>query len=141
MRFIMNCLGIICVIIFMYLLSWDKKNIDWKMIIKALFFQFIIAFLLIKLPIGSTIVSYISDFIISIIQCGQSGLDFVFGSLADSSMPTGFIFIIQTLGNIIYISELVSLLYHIGILGKMVKIIGKTIGTVIGTSEVESFVA
>ena len=87
------------------------------------------------------VVSAISDGVTAVINCGQNGLSFVFGSLADSSASTGSIFIVQTLGNIIFVSALVSLLYYLGILGFVVKWIGKAVGKLMGTTEVESFVA
>lgn len=65
----------------------------------------------------------------------------MFGSLADSGAKTGFIFAIQTLGNIVFLSALVSLLYYVGILGFVVKWIGKGVGKIMKSSEVESFVA
>ena len=71
----------------------------------------------------------------------RQGLSFVFGSLADSTAATGSVFAIQVLGNIVFLSALVSLLYYIGILGFVVKWIGKAVGKLMGTSEVESFVA
>lgn len=82
----------------------------------------------------------LSDGVTAIINCGQEGLSFVFGSLADSA-SLGGIFIVQTLGNIIFVSALVSLLYYIGVLGFVVKWIGKGVGKLMGTTEVESFVA
>lgn len=141
MRFIFNLLGIFVVLGIVYLLSSNKEKISKRLLIKALLIQFVIAFILIKIPLGKFIVSSISDFVTSIINCGQEGLTFVFGSLADSTAPTGSIFAIQVLGNIVFLSALVSFLYYIGFLGFVVKWIGKGVGKVMGTSDVESFVA
>mgnify|MGYP001028466192 FL=1 len=140
MKLILNLIGIIVIIGLIFLLSWDRKNIKWKTVLRAMVIQFIIAVLLVKVPIGKTIVSVISDGVTAIINCGQEGLSFVFGSLADSA-SLGGIFIVQTLGNIIFVSALVSLLYYIGVLGFVVKWIGKGVGKLMGTTEVESFVA
>ena len=140
MKLILNLIGIIVIIGLIFLLSWDRKNIKWKTVLRAIVIQFIIAVLLVKVPIGKTIVSVISDGVTAIINCGQEGLSFVFGSLADSA-SLGGIFIVQTLGNIIFVSALVSLLYYIGVLGFVVKWIGKGVGKLMGTTEVESFVA
>jgi CNT family concentrative nucleoside transporter len=71
----------------------------------------------------------------------MEGLSFIFGPLADAGAPTGFIFGIQVLGNIIFISALVAALYYLGVIGFVVKGIGGVIGKVLGTSKVESFVA
>ncbi len=141
MIYALNILGILVVIGIAFLISWNKKAVNWKAVIKAVVVQFIIAILLVKVPIGKKIVSVISDGITAVINCGQDGLSFVFGSLSDSGASTGSIFIIQTLGNIIFVSALVSLLYYIGVLGFVVKWIGKAIGKIMGTTEVESFVA
>ena len=111
------------------------------MLIKAVIAQFLIAVILVKVPAGRYVVSRVSDAVTSVINCGQDGLSFVFGSLADSSAATGSVFAIQVLGNIVFLSALVSLLYYIGILGFVVKWIGKAVGKLMGTSEVESFVA
>lgn len=140
MKFILNLLGIAAVLGIIFLLSWNRKQIQWKAVIKALIIQFIIAVLLVKAPIGKKIVSIISDDVTAVINCGQDGLAFVFGSLADST-ASGSIFLVQTLGNIIFVSALVSLLYYIGVLGFVVKWIGKAVGKLMGTTEVESFVA
>ena len=129
------------VLAIMYLISWKKKNISVKMLVKAVIAQFLIAVILVKVPAGRYVVSKVSDAVTSVINCGQDGLSFVFGSLADSSAATGSVFAIQVLGNIVFLSALVSFLYYIGILGFVVKWIGKAVGKLMGTSEVESFVA
>lgn len=141
MKILLNVLGILIVMGILFLLSWDRRHISWKAVIKAIIIQFIIAIILVKLPIGKTIIKIISNGVTAVINCGQDGLRFAFGSLADSGASSGSIFIIQTLGNIIFVSALVSLLYYLGILGFIVKWIGKGVGKLMGTTEVESFVA
>ena len=116
MKLVFNLLGIILILGIVYLLSWNRKNISFKMIIKALIAQFIIAFILVKIPVGQFVVSKVSDAISGVINCGQSGLSFVFGGLADNTQATGMIFAIQVLGNIVFLSALVSLLYYTGVL-------------------------
>lgn len=125
----------------MFLLSSNKKEIPYKTVIKALGIQFVIAFLLVKFPLGRLVVSKVSDVVTAVLNCGKDGLTFVFVSLADGGAPTWFVFGIQTLGNIIFVSALVAALYYLGVVGFIVKIIGKAVGKVLGTSQVESFVA
>ena len=141
MKILLNLTGILLVLAIMYLISWKKKNISVKMLVKAVIAQFLIAVILVKVPAGRYVVSRVSDAVTSVINCGQDGLSFVFGSLADSTAATGSVFAIQVLGNIVFLSALVSFLYYIGILGFVVKWIGKAVGKLMGTSEVESFVA
>lgn len=139
MKFLVNVIGIFVVIAILFLISWNRKQIRWKSVLKGLIAQFIIAILLVKVPVGKMIVSAISNGITAVINCGADGLSFVFGDLLDASFAN--VFIVQVLGNIIFVSALVSVLYYIGVLGFVVKWIGKAVGKLMGTTEVESFVA
>lgn len=141
MKAILNLLGIVVVLGILWLISWKRKDVSFKMLLKGMIAQFIIALILVKVPAGRMVVSKISDAVTGVINCGSNGLSFVFGSLADSSAPTGMIFAVQVLGNIVFLSALVSLLYYIGVLNFVVKWIGKAVGWIMGSSEVESFVA
>lgn len=141
MRIIVNILGIVLVLIALYLYSSARKSIKKEVILKALVAQFVIAFLLVKFPLGRAGVSKVSDVVTMVLNYGQDGIGFVFGSLANPGNATGFIFAISVLCNIIFLSSLVAALYYLGILGWVVKIIGKGVGKLLGTTQVESFVA
>lgn len=134
-------IGIVVLFGLLYLISSHKKEIKFSIVIKGILAQFIIALLLVKFPFGRTVVSKVSDVVTQILSYGFNGLSFVFGSLADPSQPTGFIFIIGALGNIIFLSAFVAALFYLGILGAIVKVIGKVVGKILGTTQVESFVA
>lgn len=139
MKIVLNIVGILLVLGIVFLISWNRKQIQWKNVLKGVIAQFVIAILLVKIPIGKRIVSIISDGVTAVINCGSDGLSFVFGDLLDASFAN--VFIVQVLGNIIFVSALVSLLYYVGVLGFIVKWIGKAVGKLMGTTEVESFVA
>lgn len=141
MAIILNIIGIMILLGGLYLVSSNKKNVKKKMILKALIIQFVVAFLLVKFPLGRLALEKVSDGVTSILNYGAQGLTFIFGSLENAGAPTGFIFGIQVLGNIIFISALVAALYYLGVLGAIVKVIGGIIGKTLGTSNVESFVA
>ena len=141
MEILINILGIVILLAGLYLFSSNRKNVNKIMIAKALVLQLIIAFLLVKFPLGKAALSSVSDFVTNVLSYGSKGIEFLFGSLANSSAPTGSIFAIQVLGNIIFISALVAGLYYLGVIGAVVKFIGGIVGKVLGTSKVESFVA
>ena len=101
MSIILNILGIIVLLAGLYLASSDKSSVNKKLIGKALLIQFVLAFFLVKFPIGRTIVQVVSDFVTSVLGYGMEGLTFVFGPLADGK--SGFIFAISVLGNIVFI--------------------------------------
>lgn len=138
MKLLMNILGIVVVLFVLWLLSYKKKDINYKQILIAILIQFALAFLLIKVPAGAQVLKALSDAVSAVINCGTTGLSFVFGGLADSK--TG-IFFVTVLGNIVFLSALVAFLNYVGILGFVIKWIGKGVGKLLGTTEVESFVA
>lgn len=141
MKGVIILLGIILVLLLMYLISSKKKDIKMSIVAKAMIAQFVIAILLVKFPYGRIVVSKISQVVIEVLNYGFNGLSFVFGSLADPGQATGFIFVVTVFGNIVFLSALVSALFYLGVLGFVVKIIGKVVGKFLGTSQVESFVA
>lgn len=139
MEFILNLVGIAVVLAICWGLSWNRSAVKWKVIARALLIEFIIAVAIAKIPVGQKIITVLSRALTRVIECGNEGLSFVFGDLFDRSKLS--IFIIQSLGNIIFVSALVGVLYYLGVIGFIVKWIGKAVGKLMGTTEVESFVA
>lgn len=134
-------LGIVLILVLLYLYSSDRKKIKVSIVIKGLIVQFILALILVKIPLGRIVISRASDIVTQILSYGNAGLEFVFGSLGIITGPTGYIFAIQVLASIVFTSTLIATLYYLGILGFIIKIIGKIIGKILGTSKVETFVA
>lgn len=141
MKIFLNILGIVAVLWIMILISYDKKSIKRKDLGKALAFQFLVAILLVKVPAGRRVIDTISNGVSKVLSYGSEGIQFVFGSLGVPDAPTGAIFAFQTLGNLVFISGLVAVLFYTGILGFVVAKIGRVIGKIFNTTEVESFVA
>lgn len=141
MKILLNILGIAFVFAICWLLSYNRKAIKWKSIGIMLGVEFMIAFVIVKVPIGQKLITVLSDAITAVINCGNKGLEFVFGDLFTGGSTGIYVFIVQSLGNIIFVSSIVSALYYLGVLGVVVKWIGKAVGKVTKTSEVETFVA
>ncbi len=141
MKIVLNILGLILVFAICWLLSYDRKAIKWKNIGIMLLVEFVIALFIVKVPLGQKIITVLSDGITAVINCGNQGLEFVFGDLFTGGKSGVYVFIVQSLGNIIFVSALVSALYYLGVIGFIVKWIGKAVGKVTKTSEVETFVA
>lgn len=139
MKIIWNLIGVAVVLGICWLLSWDRKHVQWKTVARAFIAELVIAVIIVKVPLGQKIVTILSNGLTAVINCGNEGLTFVFGDLFDSSKLS--VFIVQSLGNIIFVSALVGVLYYLGVIGFIVKWIGKGVGKLMGTTEVESFVA
>ena len=112
-------LGILIVTGLVYGLSKDKKNINWKTVISALVAQVALAGILILTPAWK-IVEYASNIVNQILGYAQEGITFVFGDLATN----GFNLFLSSLMPVVFTSALVGLLFHFGILQKIVKMIG-----------------
>lgn len=138
MAFLQNILGLLVSVSICFLLSWNKNRVSWMTVVKALVAEFVIAFIIVKIPLGAKALKALSDGITALLNCGADGLEFVFGDLWSGDV---YIFIIQSLGDIIFVSALVAVLYYLGVIGFIVKWIGKAVGKIMGTTEVESFVA
>lgn len=141
MKILLNVFGIIVSLAICLLLSSNRKAIKWKKVGVALIAEIIIAFIVLKVPLGQKVITVLSNGITAVINCGNQGLEFVFGDLFTGGSSHIYVFIIQSLGNIIFVSALVAVLYYLGVIGFVVKWIGKAVGKVMGTTEVESFVA
>ncbi len=141
MKILLNLLGIALVFAICWILSYNRKAIKWKNIGVMFAVEFVIAFIIVKLPIGQKLVTLLSNAVSAVISCGNEGLEFVFGDLFTGGSTGIYVFIVQSLGNIIFVSALVSALYYMGVLGFVIKWIGKAVGKVTKTTEVETFVA
>lgn len=141
MKFIINILGIFVVLLLMWLLSYKKKDVKIKIIVKGLIVEVILAIILVKIPAGRAVLSVMSDAVTKVLSYANDGIEFVFGSLSDPSAPTGSILAIQTFAVIIFVSALFNVLYYLGILSFVIKYVGKFVGKIMGTSQVETFVA
>lgn len=113
-------LGISTILVIAYLLSNNKKNIDWKTIGIGVLSQLIIAIGVIKVDAVAIFFEKIGEVFLAIVVFTNEGTKVLFGELADSE-KYGAIFAFQILPVIIFFSALTSVLYYYGIIQKVVK--------------------
>ena len=113
-------LGISAIVVIAYLLSNNKKSIDWKTIGIGLLSQIIIAIGVIKVDAVKTFFEKIGEVFLAIVVFTNEGSKVLFGELANSDQY-GAIFAFQILPVIIFFSALTSVLYYYGIIQKVVK--------------------
>ncbi len=141
MKLVLNILGIFVVLSLMWLLSYRKKAVKIKMIARGILVELVLAILLVKVPAGRIVISVLSDGVSRVLSYANEGIVFMFGSLGDPAAPTGHIMAIQTLAVIVFVSALFNVLYYLGVLSVVIKWVGKAVGRIMGTSQVETFVA
>jgi CNT family concentrative nucleoside transporter len=112
--------GLAVLISVAYLVSGDKKSIDWKQVAAGVGLQIVFAIVVIMVPGGREFFDAISRVFVKTIDFALVGGQFIFGDLAKVS-DYGFIFAFQVLPTIIFFASLMSVLYHIGFMQKIVQ--------------------
>ena len=123
MEKILALIGVLVFVGLGYLMSVDKKNINWKSVGIAFVGQFVLALLLIKTPLWEA-VSVMSNAVSWLIAQSGEGINFVFGGLVPEG---GYVMFINALLPIVFISALMGLMFHFGILQAIIGFIGKTL--------------
>ena len=114
-----GALGVSTIIVIAYLLSNNRKSIDWKTIIIGLSSQLIIAVAVLKIEFVRIVFETIGQGFLAIVTYTNEGSRILFGELLDSS-KYGEIFVFQVLPVIIFFSALTSVLYYYRIIQKVV---------------------
>ena len=112
--------GLAVLISVAYAFSGHKKSIDWKQIAAGVGLQIVFAIVVILVPGGREFFNAISQVFVKTIDFAMSGAQFVFGDLANST-NFGFIFAFQVLPTIIFFASLMAVLYHLGVMQKIVQ--------------------
>ena len=136
MEIIVSLLGIVILILIPYLLSENRRLINIRTVAGALLLQILIGALTLYSETGIAILNYCSAAVGSVLENAQGGIEFVFGEVG--TLEFGFIFAFQVLPIIVFFSSLVSLLYHIGLMGWIIKLVGGTLGAILQTTKAES---
>lgn len=111
-------IGIVTMLGICYLLSSNRKNVDWRLVGGGVLLQIVLAVLMLKVPIVRAFFSLIVDFFVMMITATEDSARFLFGDLAKAGGAFGFAFYV--LPTIVFFSALSSLLYYLGVLQKIV---------------------
>ncbi|EJL6981156.1 NupC/NupG family nucleoside CNT transporter [Vibrio cholerae] len=134
-----SLLGMGAILLVAWLFSTNRKNINLRTVSLALLLQIFFALLVLYVPAGKEALNRVTGAVSQLINYGQDGIGFVFGGLANGSV--GFVFAINVLGIIIFFSALISGLYHLGIMPKVINLIGGGLQKLLGTGRAESLSA
>ncbi len=144
-------LGLILLLGIAFLFSNNKKNINWRLVISGIVLQVIFAILILKGDYLGTIFSplgwpkdffyWVSGFFVLLLNFTTEGAKFVFGNLAvspgqDGSL--GMFFAFQVLPTIIFFASLMSIMYYLGIMQRIVQGMAWVMAKFMGTSGAES---
>ena len=112
--------GLVVLVGIAFGVSSNRKEIDWKLVASGIGLQLFFAILVILVPGGREFFEVLSRVFVRIISFATDGATFIFGQLADPS-NLGFIFAFQVLPTIIFFASLMGVLYHLGVMQKIVE--------------------
>ncbi len=116
---IRGILGMISVLLVCYLISYDRKRIDWKLVGAGLFLQLVFALSILYIPFVSILFEWVGKVFVKLMDFTHEGIVFLLGtSLGDKSLH--FSFLLHSLPIVIFFSAIVSLLYYWGIIQRVV---------------------
>ena len=138
-------IGILLILGLAYLMSNNKKRINYRLVISGLAIQLAMAIFILKVPIGQAMFSKLGYMVTKVLDFSNEGANFVFGILVNGKkldevfgIGSGFIFIFKILPTIIFVSVLVSIAYQIGLMQRVVSIIAKIVHKLMGVSGSEA---
>jgi CNT family concentrative nucleoside transporter len=134
-------LGVIFILLFSFLLSEKRRNINWRLVVSGILLQIIFALVVLKVPVAGAAFQFIADFFVLILSFTKAGSEFLFGGLMNDKESYGYIFAFQVLPTIVFFSALSSLLYYLGILQKIVQGIAFVMNKTMQLSGSESLAA
>jgi CNT family concentrative nucleoside transporter len=139
-------IGIILILGIAYLLSNNKKKINVRLVLSGLGLQLLIAVLILQVKPVQQFFEKLGKGMQKIEQFAKQGADFVFGGIAtmgaegavDYRAPQGFVFAFNVTATIVLVCVLVAILYHIGIMQRLVSLIAKGMNFIMRVSGAEA---
>lgn len=137
----LNIIGIFVIALIAYACSKNRKAINPRVVLSALALHFLFALLMLRTFWGQFIIGKIADSAQLLYVFADKGIEFMFGKLGDASLPWGFVFAFKVLPVIIFVGALTGLLFHWGLIQKLVAGLNTLIRPLIGTSGIETMAA
>ena len=141
--------GIFILIGFAWVLSADKRNMNWRVIGWGIGLQILIAVFIFVVPAGAKLFLVVNDVVVKILDSASAGAKFVFGRLAlapgqvseTGEESLGFILAFQAFPTIIFFSALIAILYYFKIMPLIIRAFAYVFTKLMRISGAESLVA
>ncbi|WP_054178277.1 NupC/NupG family nucleoside CNT transporter [Trabulsiella odontotermitis] len=146
MQILMGLVGMVALLAIAVLLSSNRKAINLRTVLGAWLIQVGIGALILYVPAGRRVLLAMSEGVANVIAYGNEGISFLFGGLVSDKMfelfgGGGFIFALRVLPVIVFFSSLIAVLYYLGIMQLVIRILGGALRAVLKTSRTESLSA
>lgn len=140
MEKLISIFGLIVMIGIAYLISDNKKAVNWRLVGIGVAMQLVFGLLILKWETGQKSFNVLNDLVTKLLDFTKEGTAFLFGNMLNVE-SFGFIFALQILPTIIFFSALMAVLYHLGIMEKIITVLAKIMSKLLGTSGAESLSA
>ena len=128
-------------LVLMAALAWacslDRRRVPWRVVFWGYALQLGLGVLLLSTPVGGLFFDGMNALVSALGSYSDAGVRFVFGSLVD----TGFSFVVNVLPTIVFMGSLFAVLYHLGVMQRVVDVLAAGLGRTFGTSGAESLAA
>ncbi|EOU9605415.1 NupC/NupG family nucleoside CNT transporter [Cronobacter dublinensis] len=146
MQILMGLVGMLALLAIAVALSSNRKAINLRTVVGAWLIQVAIGALVLYVPAGRKVLLALSEGVANVIAYGNSGISFLFGGLVSDKMfevfgGGGFIFALRVLPVIVFFSSLIAVLYYLGIMQLVIRLLGGALRKVLKTSRTESLSA
>lgn len=138
-------LGIVLILGVSFLMSNNRKAINYRTVGVGLLMQVLLAVFILKTEVGQNLFQWLGDSINTLLGQADKGAQFVFGSLVNRDLMikafgpgNDYIFFFKVVPTIIFVAVLVNMFYHLGILQRVVSFIGKGVHWLMGVSGAEA---
>jgi CNT family concentrative nucleoside transporter len=136
---LMSIVGMAVLLGLAYAFSKNRTAIKWRTVVGAFALQLGLGAFVLRVPWGQALLSSMTDGVNNLLGYGNAGIDFLFGGLTGEG--AGFVFALKVLPIIVFFAALIAVLYHVGIMKWVIRIIGGALQRVLGTSKAESMSA
>ena len=134
---IRGIIGMTCLVLIAYLFSNNRKKINWKTAFLGLFTQLILAILIIRVELVQNIFEFFGKIFVKTLDFTMEGSRFLLGDMVNVE-SFGYVFLFQVLPTIIFFSALTSVLFYLGIIQKIVKLLAWSLSKLLNISGAES---
>jgi len=146
MQILIGLIGMLVLLLIAILFSTNRKAINLRTVIGAWALQVGIGALVLYVPVGRKVLLAMSEGVANVIGYGNAGISFLFGGLVSDKMfevfgGGGFVFALRVLPVIVFFSSLIAVLYYIGIMQWVIRILGGGLHKLLKTSRTESLSA
>lgn len=133
---LLSLVGVVAILGIAFTLSSAKRKINLRVVGSAFALQAITALIVLRTDVGVAVIGGLSSGVIALLDFSKVGITSVFGPM--ESNPFANTFVIAALPVIVFFAAIVSILYHLGIMQKLVRWVGGAIGWITGISRVEA---